>query len=150
MDRNRLKVLLQQELKDLSDKLEPVDFNNACNDASMETGWDFPMGTTFKQYWVKQRAKRHLFFYLMSESSSKFKVEQINLQHKFDHYKILVQEMDKKFEEIQESRPDQFADVDAFKLFGTKIDAGFSTDHVGRDTTYSDDNEVIFTPTEND
>lgn len=125
------------------------DYDNACNDASRETGWTFPVEGDFKIYWFKQRAKRHLFFYLLSESAVKFKVEQINLQHKFDHFKILIKDLDTKFENIQESRPEMFAGVDAFKLFGTKIDAGFSSDGVGRDTTYSDQNEVVFTPTEN-
>ena len=150
MDRNKLRVLLQQELKSLTSKLESVDYTNASNDAALETGWDFPIATSFKQYWIKERAKRHLFFYLLSESAAKFKVEGISLQHKFDHFEILIKEMDKKFEEIQESRPDVFAGVDAFKLFGTKVDAGFSTDGVGRDTTYNSRNEVVFSPTEND
>ena len=146
MNKTTLKVQLTQEVKGLSSKLVDQDYENACNDASRETGWSFPIATDFKEYWIKQRAKRHLFFYLLSESAVKFKVEQINLQHKFDHFKILIKDMDQKFEAIQESRPEMFAGVDAFKLFGTKIDTGFSADSVGRDTTYSDDNEVVFPP----
>ena len=150
MNENQLKVLLKQEVKSLSSKLVAQDYTNAVDDAGRETGWSFPVDDDFEAYWMKQRAKRHLFFYLLSESAVKFKVEQINLQHKFDHFKILIKDMDQKFEAIQESRPEKFAGVDAFKMFGTKIDAGFSADHVGRDTTYSDDNEVVFTPTEDD
>jgi hypothetical protein len=150
MNKNNLVLQLQQEVKGLTSYLVNDDYRNAADDASRETGWSFPVEDGFQTLWIKQRAKRHLFFYLLSESAIKFKVEQINLQHKFDHFKILVEDMDQKFEDIQESRPEKFAGVDVHKLFGTKIDAGFSSDFVGRDTTYSDDNKVVFTPTEND
>jgi len=141
-----LKVKLAQEVKGLSTKLVEQDYLNACNQASSETGWSFPTDTTFKDHWMKERAKRHIFFYLLSESAAKFKVDNINLQHKFEHFKILVATMDKEFID----RPDIFSGVDAFKMFGTKIDAGFSNDGLGRDTTYINENEVVFTPTEND
>ena len=150
MTLNELRVQLTQELKSLSSKLVEQDYINACNQASVETGWDFPTGTSFKTHWMKERAKRHLFFYLLSESAAKFKVNGINLQHKFEHFKYLIKIMDEDFIAIQEDRPDVFSGVDSFKMFGTKIDAGFSSDSVGRDTTYSDYNEVVFTPTEND
>ena len=142
---------LPEELKGLDTYLERDDYSNALDDASRETGWDFPVTVAFKIYWIKQRAKRHIFFYLMSESAHKFKYKQINLQHRFEHYKEIIKNMDTEFKEVMEERPDMFANVDPFKMFGTKVDAGFSyVPQTGEDQTYTEDNEVIFTPTEND
>jgi len=143
-------AVLEQEVKGLSTYLDiAVDYINATNDAMRETGWAFPITSDFQIYWLKQRAKRHLFFYLYSESAHKFKIKTLNLNQRFDHYKELISMMDEAFANIQESEPQQFANVDTFNLFGTKVDAGFSYDHLGRDVTYSEDNKVKFKPDEN-
>jgi hypothetical protein len=140
------------EIKGLSRYLEIEDYENALADAERECGWSTSVLTNFRIYWLKQRMKRHLFFYLMSESAHKFKYEQINLQHRFDHYFKLIEMMDGKFKEIMEEHPNEFLDVlgidDVSGLFGTKVDAGFSYSPSGRDTTYDADNEVVFTPNE--
>jgi len=147
---SEMQTLLQEEVKGLDSYLDSEDYVNACSDASRETGWAFPVTVDYKIYWIKERAKRAIFFYLLSESAHKFKYKQINLQHRFEHYKALIAYMDDQFIKAQEERPDQFADVSSFKMFGTKIDAGFQYEQeTGRDTTYGDDNEVIFTPSEN-
>ena len=143
--------LLPEELKGLDNYLVRDDYSNALDDASRETGWTLPVTIDFKIHWIKERAKRHIFFYLMSESAHKFKFKQINLQQRFEHYRGLIKDMDVAFTAIIEARPDMFADVDPFMMFGTKIDAGFSyVPQTGEDQTYEDDNEVIFTPTEDD
>lgn len=147
LSKSSLTTLLEQEVKGLSSYLVDDDYANAINDAERETGWTFPVTTNFKEYWIKDRAKRHLFFYLLSESAHKFKVKQINLQHRFDHYKIAVETMDKNFETIQDERPEEFLTVDAENLFGHKIDAGFSYEQdTGIDTTYDSDQQVIISP----
>jgi len=145
-------TLLKVEVKGLTSYLEADDdYTNACNEAARETGWAFPVSGDFKIFWTKQRAKRHVFFYLASESAHKFKFKQINLQHRFDHYWILIKGMDKDFEAIQAERPDQFAGVDTFKLFGTKVDAGFQYEpQTGIDTTYGANNEVMNRPNDTD
>jgi len=150
MTKNELVILLEREVKGLSSYLDPLDYRNAADDAARETGWAFTVSGVFKEYWIKERAKRHIFFYLLSESAHKFKVEQINLQHRFDHYSKIIAYMDKQFQEIIEERPDQFAEADPFKMFGTKIDAGFAYDSAGRDITYDESNQVDFSPKEND
>ena len=150
MTKTDLTVLLQHEVKGLDSYLDPIDYANAADDASRETGWAFPVSTDFKISWIKERAKRHLFFYLWSESAHKFKVEQINLQQRFEHYEKAIKYMDRQFKEIIEERPDQFADVDSFKMFGSKVDAGFAYDTIGRDTTYTEENLVDFSPKEAD
>jgi len=147
MTQTEMEEKLEEEVKGLSTYLEGDDYTNACNDASRETGWSFPVSTDFKILWMKDRAKRYLFFYLMSESAHKFKYDQINLQNRFAHYKDLIKIMDESFAAAIEANPQEFADVDAYELFGTNASAGFQYDPLtGKDTTYSDDNKVIFTP----
>lgn len=149
MTKSEFIAVLMQEVKGLSSYLDAsVDYSNATDDALRETGWAFPVTSDFKIYWLKQRAKRHLFFYLFSESAHKFKIKTLNLNQRFDHYKDLISMMDEAFVAIQESEPQQFAGVDSFNLFGTKVDAGFSYDSFGRDTTYSESNKVKLNPNE--
>lgn len=141
---------LKQRVKGLYKYLDKVDYDNALDDASRETGWTFPVSEDIKILWILKRATRHLYSYLLSESAHKFKYEQINLQQRYEHYRQLVIDFDKEFTIFVEERIDLFAGVDPFKMFATKIDAGFSYDIVGNEDTYNKNNEVIFTPTEND
>jgi hypothetical protein len=142
---------LVEEVKGLDNYLERDDYTNALSDASGETGWAIPEDNATKILWIKKRAKRHLFFYLFTESAHKFKFKQINLQQRFEHYREIVKDMDEEFLSFQESRPDLFGGVDPFHMFGTKVDAGFAYEgQTGEDITYSEVNEVDFTPNEND
>ena len=151
MTGSELKVLLEEEVKGLTSYLDSTDYTNCLNDAQRDTGWTMPVTTDFKIKWMKERCKRHLFFYLYTESAHKFKFEQINLQHRFDHYDKILTRLDKAFEKAIEENPHEFAGMDAFHMFGTKIEAGFSYDPVtGKDKTYDSTNRVIFAPTEND
>lgn len=152
LTQTNLVARLKQEVKGLTSYLVDDDYNNATTDAINEFGMTFPVSGQETEYWVKRRAKRHLFFYLLSEGAHKFKFEQINLQHRFEHYRDLVKYEDEAFEKFKEENPDLFAGVDTYKMFTTKVDAGFSYDEFGRDTTYDDidDNEVNFTPKESE
>ncbi|TRO55555.1 hypothetical protein E2P64_06870 [Candidatus Bathyarchaeota archaeon] len=142
---------LTEEVKGLDSYLENDDYTNALADAERETGWSLPQTSDFRIYWLKARAKRHIFFYLMTESAHKFKYKQINLQQRFEHYREIIKEMDEAFIAAQEANPQEFANVAAYMMFGTKIDAGFQyVPQTGEDSTYTADNEVIFTPSEND
>jgi hypothetical protein len=143
---------LKEEVKGLTRYLSyPVDYNNACDDASRDTGFSFPVTTSFKIYWMKQRAKRHLFFYLQSESAHKFKFEQINLQHRFEHYSKIIKDMDLAFEEAKKSNPAEFAGIDTFKQFGTVAGTGFAYEPLtGRNITHDPDQQVVFNPTDGD
>ena len=134
--------LLPTEVRGLNNYLTAEDYSNACDDASRETGWRFPVTDDFQVLWMKNRAKRHLFFYLLSESAHKFKYEGISLNQRFDHYLALTKQMDVDFEKAQETNPEEFMTGDSYLLFGTKIDAGFSYDEIGEDTTFFDDNQV--------
>jgi len=152
MTKDEMSDLIIEEVKGLTSYLtDPDDYTNALNDASRETGWSFPVTGDFKILWQKKRAKRHLYSYLRDESAIKFKAKQFSLGEKFEHFYKLVKAMDEDFIAIMESRPEQFAGVDAFHLFGTKIDAGFVSEaQTGRDLTYDTDHDVIFTPTDSD
>ena len=151
MTQDEMETLLEEEVKGLTNYLDCTDYTNAVDDAERETGFSLPVSTDFQVFWLKYRAKRHIFFYLLSESAHKFKYEQINLQHRFEHYRNIIQYMDEEYQTALEENPDQFAGVDSIHLFGTKIDAGFRYENVtGRDTTYDSDNRTLFNPSEND
>lgn len=152
MDEDALITTIKEEVKNLTKYLtSPIDYQNAINDALRETGWTLPVTTNFKIYWIKNRARRHLFFMLLSESAHKFKYEQINLQHRFEHYSKLVKSMDDSFIAAQEANPSEFSGVDPFKQFGTVAGTGFAYEPLtGRDISYRKDQEVIFNPSETD
>jgi len=151
MTRDELIMKLQQEVKGLTSYLATPDYENAVDDALRDTGWSLPNSTVFKIQWMKDRAKRHLFFYLQTESAHKFKFEQINLQQRFQHYTILIKTMDEDFEKAKLENVHEFAGVDSFKIFGTQVEPGFAYEpETGRDVTYDDDQEVLFGPNEND
>ncbi len=144
-------VLIKREVKSLTSYLDDIHYSSACDDALRETGWAWPVATSFKELWIKERAKRYLFSYLLAESQHKFKIKQINLQHRWEHYRDTIKDMDRDWFFAKDQHPEEFLDgLNKAHLFGTKIDAGFSSDLVGNDTTYTDDNEVIFTPKETD
>lgn len=148
LTKTQLILKLQKEVKGLHQYLVNEDYENAADDAVNEFGMSYPVSDQTVEYWIKKRAKRHIFYYLMSESAHKFKFEQINLQHRFDHYYKLIEMEDEQFATFMEERIDLFAGVDSYQLFGTKVDAGFAYDEVGKDITYDDDQLVEFDPKE--
>ena len=149
MTKAELTIIVQQELKGLSSEFEPEDYTNAIEAAGRDTGWSSPYASDFKEIWMLQRTKRHLFSYLQTATAADFKYKQINLQQPFEHYSKLIREMDEAFEKVMEEEPHEFAGVSAYELFGTKVDAGFqSQPQTGVDTTYGDNNEIIITPNE--
>jgi hypothetical protein len=151
MTQAELITQVTSEIKGLSTHFVAADYTNATNDAARETGFAYPVTTDFQILWQKQRAKRHLFFYLLTEQAYKFKFEQINLQHRFDHFRAIIQDMDAEYEKAIEQNPQEFANVSALHMFGTKVDAGFAyDDETGRDITYDDDQLVIFSPLDTD
>jgi len=150
MTKTELSIILQKRLRQISDYIVPEDVTEAIEDAERETGWSLPVSGSFKEFWMINRSKRHIYEILRTGNANKFKVEGINLQHRFDHFHKLIQEMDEKFEAAVKDNPAEFAGVDTFKMFGTKVDAGFAYDEHGKDVTYGTDNVVVFTPKETD
>ena len=148
MEQKAAELVLEAEVKGLASYLSKPDYTNALNHAQRELTWHFPQTDDTRLYWLFERGKRPLFFMLLSETAHQFKYEQVNLQHRFEHYRSIIKDMDEIFREAVETEPALFAGVDTFRIFGTKIDAGFSYDEVGKDTTYGDKNIVIATPSE--
>jgi len=152
MNEAELIAVVTREIRTLADNFDADDYADAVDTAEGECGFSLPQSGTFKVKWLKDRTKRALFFsFISGDLAEDFQYKQVHLEHPFKHFLALIQEMDRAFEKAIEENPEEFADVSAALLFGTKIDAGFQYDPVtGDDTTYTDDNEVIFNPTESD
>lgn len=147
MTRAELTTKLQQEIKGLSSRFNSDDYNNAIDHAQRDTGWTMPVSTDFRETWMIARAKRHLWSFLLSEQAHKFQYKQVKLNQRFDHYYKLLHDADIEFNAAIEENPHEFANVEAYEMFGVKIDAGFRRQRdTGRDLTYDDDTEVIVTP----
>jgi len=147
MTKDELVTALTREIKALTSRFNADDYVSAVNDAERET-WSLPQTTSFRILWLKSRAKRHLYSYLRDEAADKVDSEGYKTSQLFKQFSQLVKDFDVEFMVAVEENPDQFAGVDTYKLFGSQIDGGFSTDFLGRETTYGTDNEVNLTPDE--
>lgn len=141
-----LTALLEREIGDLSTQFESTNYSDAIDDAERDTGFSLPATDTFQIKWLKERAKRHLIYFLLIKNADKFRVKQIHLQHRFEHYVKMIEMMDEAFDKAQIEYIYEFAQVNTYEAFGHKIDAGFAYDSLGRDITYDDDQEVIVNP----
>ena len=155
MTKSEFITRLKEEVKSLTEYLSyPIDYENALADAEVETNWTIPSAgitDTFQIFWLRQRARRHLFFMLLSDSAPKIKYGKASLQNLFTHYKALVEMMDRAFTTAVKENSQKFAGVDAHKLFGLVASTGFAYEPLtGRDITYDSDQKVNFSPTEND
>jgi hypothetical protein len=137
---------VKTQIGNIRDKVESQSVSESCDLALLETGWTFPMSNTFMEYWIIARTKRHLFYQILTVSAYKFKFKQINLQNRFEHFRFMVRDCDREFKEAMEEHPELFTNVDIVHSFGTKIDAGFRYDELGRDITYGDSNLVQLDP----
>ncbi len=146
MTKNELVVRLQRSFRAQTNDLVSDDFLDAISDAESDLGWTLPQTDSFKLKWLRLRSTRHLLFFLQSGSARKFRFEGAHLHHRFKHYTTMIETMDKEFEKEYDEKPHLFEGVDAYVMFGSKIDAGFSSNELGEDTTYTDDNEVIVEP----
>ncbi len=145
-----LTEIITLEMKSLESELENDDYVNALNAAQWET-WSLPLTDNFKLYWVKERAKRHLFFMLATGQAMEFKVKTYNLGEPFKHLSDTYKAMDVLFEKAKEDFPDAFpvlgdSAINNYELFGTYISSGFQYNAVGKDTTYESSNSIIITP----
>jgi hypothetical protein len=140
--------LLKIQLSSLSALLTEDGYELVCNQAEQELGWSYPITTPTKLFWMVKRGTRHALNLLRIASANKFKYKMVNLQHRFEHFQKLIEEMDKEFEEGMASDIALFAGIDSYKMFGTKIDAGFSYGVDGTDQTYNYDKYINFAPLE--
>lgn len=84
-------------------------FEVAAETALNELGWSIPIDHPLKVFWAFQRGVRHAVFILMVESAHKFRYKEIFLQNRFSHYKSMIDDMDKAFENAKEENPDVFS-----------------------------------------
>lgn len=149
MTQRELEMLVQNDVKGLDTYLDQDDYTRAVDAAVRETGYATTSTNATKIHWLVERSKYALFGMLLSESAHKFKVKQYSLHHRFEHYLALRKYMDEQYTAYLADMP---VDPDSpVHIGGMKIDAGFSYDgDTGIDTTYSDENLVMFTPGEND
>jgi len=151
MERANLTSVIRREIGSLASQFESGDFDDALSQAERDTGFSADSNANnFQLTWLKNRAKRHLYFVLVTESAHKFKFKQVNLQHRFANYMKLIELMDKEYETALVENTHEFAQVSPTQMFGHKGDAGFSYDHVGRETTHDDDQKVVVEPTNSD
>lgn len=143
-------VAAKVQLSSLSTLVTPEGYSLAVDQASQELGWSFPVTSPTKAFWLLQRTVRHSLNILRIASANKFKFKLVNLQQRFEHFQKMIEEMDKEFIAAMTSDVALFAGVDSYKLFGSKIDAGFSYNTLGIDTTYDIDNLVNFAPLESE
>lgn len=134
-------ITLEELITQLGDDSSIADFlttsekTTCCTNAAKETGWPFPVSGDLQELWIEQRAKRNCYFMLWTQSARKFKVEQLNLNQRFDHYGKVIEKMDAEFEKLKEDRPELFMNVDSYKAFGTVAGPGFVYDITGKDIT---------------
>ncbi len=127
---------VSQELKGLATNFEDIDYTNAAASVVEETSWTFPVTTNFKIRWSKERMKRHLLWMLTLEATEEFQYKKIYLNQKFDHLKGTINKMDRDFARAIKDNLNEFLGVNVEALFGTLVRAGFTSDFMGRDTTY--------------
>ena len=149
MTREEMVDLVEVEIKSLAVNFEMEDYLAAADDAERDTSFSFPTSVAFQIKWLKERIKRHLFFMLYTESAHKFKVKQISLHQRFDHYGKLIKSLDDRFEKILEEEIYQFAGVQPTQAFAHQIGPGFAYDrNTGEDITYQQTNRVPIKPSD--
>jgi len=107
--------------------------SSAVDMALMELPWTFPLTNPQKEFWITERARRHVLYVLMVESAHKFKYKEISLQHRFNNYFKLIDMMDTKFEKALEDFPDIFDVLPTYPSLCDYITSGFVYDQYGRD-----------------
>jgi hypothetical protein len=152
-DADDLADTIKIQLSSLSSLLTTDGYELVCEQAGQELGWSYPVTNPAKVYWLTQRGTRHAINVLRIAAAYKFKYKQVNLQHRFEHFQKLIDMMDAEFAAAMASDIGLFADgfvssADSYKMFGTKIDAGFAYGVDGKDLTYELDRYVNFSPIE--
>ena len=137
-DTDALVELLKLDLGDVADSLSDDQTARAVNSALAELGWTLP-SLDAQDYWLTKRAARHAIYILLIMSAPKFKYNNINLNQRFDHYKLLVELMDTEFGRAMKDNLILFNSVTPGQLFGEVIPAGFVYGDWGRDLTYGAD-----------
>ena len=149
-DADDLSDVVKIQISSLASLITEDGYTLVCDQVSQELGWSFPQTNPTKVLWMVKRGARHALNLLLIASANKFKYKQVNLNQRFEHFQKLIADMDLEFENAMSADIALFAGIDSYKMFGTKIDAGFSYDIAGKDITYNYDQYVNFGPMENE
>lgn len=150
MTESQVMTAFQNEMKSTISLLSTDEKTRLSDKTISELGWSFPLSSNFQKFWFIERMKRHAYWMFLTEAAHKFKYKQVNLQHRFAHYKDIIKMADEQFAVAIKENPAELAGVQPLQMFGHSISAGFSYDKLGSDTTYETSNKVSIAPTEND
>lgn len=140
--------IIKIQLSSLNTLITDDGYELVCNQVEQELGWSYPVTDPTKVLWMTKRGTRHALNLLLIASAYKFKYKTVSLNQRYEHFKDLIESMDKEFETAMAADIALFAGLDSYKMFGTQVNAGFSYDPVGEDTTYNYDQYVVFSPAE--
>ena len=141
-------ALAKLEMGGSQDLLDDSQWDRVAEKAKQELGWSLPLSDSFKEFWLVERSRRHALVILMTEAAHKFKYKQLNLQQRHANYLATVKYLDEEFRKALEENPFSFSSAKPESFFGTYVGAGFSSDALGRDTTYTDGNLTDINPKE--
>ena len=148
MTQAEMLILLKLELRDTATLFTDSELDNNIDSGERETGFILPATDNFKIHWIKERAKRACFYGLLVDNAPKVRYEQIYLHQKYDHYKRIIDDLDKAYAKAVKDNELEFLGMtDVYKLFGSSITAGFAySDITGEDMTYCDWNKIFVQP----
>lgn len=103
----------------------PEGLEFAASQGIDELHYKFPISDPTKKIWAVKRGKRHVLDILRVQSAHRFRYKQLALNHRFNHYHALLQEMDEEFAEM----------MDDLVVNSFYIESGFVYDKYGNDIT---------------
>jgi len=118
-----------------SEKVSDDGFKKAVVQAQSELNWSVPLSDPIQEYWMIERTKRFVTYILLFESAHKFQYKKISLQHRFKHYKDLLEMMDAEFLAAIENNPDKF-DTSTGSELSIYLTNGFTYDSDGSVPNY--------------
>lgn len=130
---DQLSLKIRVSMGSSKELLEPEEYNFASSQALNELGWSLPINDPKRIYWIIERGKRHSLDILRTQAANKFRYKDLSLNHRFNHYNSLINDLDAKFEKALDTDPDLLGISDMFMVFGTYIENGIVYDQYGND-----------------
>ena len=148
MNQAEMLILLKLELRTTASDFTDSELDSNIDTAERETGFTLPSSENFRIHWIKERAKRACFYMLLVDNAPKIQYEKIYLQQKYDHYKKIIDDLDKAYAKAIKDNEIEFSGItDVYKMFGSSLTSGFAySDITGEDTTYEDWNRIFTQP----
>ena len=135
VDEQELVAFVKDMMGASYEKVSDDGFKRAVTQAQSELNWSLPLSDSFKEYWMVERTKRYVTHILLFESAHKFQYKKISLQHRFKHYKELLELMDEDFKAAIESNPEKF-DTSTGTMLCSYLTNGFQYNMDGSEPSY--------------